>query len=36
MLVSNTMEICHGILSLEKVGTAVNYNGIFITLVKIS
>ncbi len=34
MLVSNTMVICHGILTLEKVGTAVNYHGIFITLAK--
>jgi hypothetical protein len=32
MLVSNTMLIYHGILTLEKVGTAVNYRGIFITL----
>jgi hypothetical protein len=35
MLVSNTMVIFLGILTLEKVGTAVNYHGIFITLVKI-
>jgi hypothetical protein len=34
MLVSNTMVIYHGILSLEKVGTAVNYHGISITLAK--
>ncbi len=34
MLVSNIMVIYHGILFLEKVGTAVNYHGIFITLVK--
>ncbi len=34
MLVSNTMVIYHGILTLEKVGTAVNYHGIFITLAK--
>jgi hypothetical protein len=34
MLVSNTMVIYHGILTTEKVGTAVNYRGIFITLVK--
>jgi len=34
MLVSNTMEIYHGILTLEKLGTAVNYNGIFVTLAK--
>ncbi len=32
MLVSNTMVIYHGILTLEKEGTAVNYLGIFITL----
>jgi hypothetical protein len=32
MMVSNTMVIYHGILTLEKVGTAVNYHGIFITL----
>jgi hypothetical protein len=35
MWVSNTMVIYHGILSLEKVGTAANYHGIFITLAKI-
>ncbi len=29
MLVSNTMVIYHDILILEKVGTAVNYHGIF-------
>jgi hypothetical protein len=34
MLVSNNMVIYHGILTLEKVGTAVNYHGIFITLAK--
>ncbi len=34
MLLSNTMVIYHGILILEKVGTAVNYYGIFITLAK--
>ncbi len=34
MLVSNTMVIYHGILALEKVGTAVYYHGIFITLAK--
>jgi hypothetical protein len=34
MMVSNTMVIYHGILTLEKVGTAVNYHGIFITLAK--
>jgi hypothetical protein len=34
MLVSNTMVIFHDILTLEKVGTAVNYYGIFITLAK--
>jgi hypothetical protein len=34
MLVSNTMVIYHGILTLEKVGTAVNYHGIFVTLAK--
>ncbi len=28
------MVIYHGILTLEKLGTAVNYHGIFITLVK--
>jgi hypothetical protein len=28
------MVICHVILTLEKVGTAVNYHGIFITLAK--
>jgi hypothetical protein len=32
MLVSNTMVIYHGILTLEKVCTAVNYHGILITL----
>jgi hypothetical protein len=31
MLVSNTMVIYHGILTLEKVGTAVNYHGIYNT-----
>jgi hypothetical protein len=35
MLVSNTMVIYHVILTLEKVGTAVNYHGIFLTLAKI-
>ncbi len=34
MLVSNTMVIYHGILTLEKGGTRVNYRGIFITLAK--
>jgi hypothetical protein len=34
MLVSNTMVIYHGILTLEKGSTAVNYHGIFITLAK--
>jgi hypothetical protein len=34
MLVSNTMVIYHGILTLEKVGNAVNYHGIFIILAK--
>jgi hypothetical protein len=34
MLVSNTMVIYHGILTIEKVGTAENYHGIFITLAK--
>jgi hypothetical protein len=34
MLVSNTMVIYHGILTLEKVGTGVNYHDIFITLAK--
>ncbi len=34
MLVSNTMVIYHESLTLEKVGTAVNYNGIFKTLAK--
>jgi hypothetical protein len=34
MLVSNTMGIYHGILTLEKVGTAVNYRDIFVTLAK--
>ncbi len=29
------MVIYHGILTLEKVGTVVNYHGIFITLAKI-
>jgi hypothetical protein len=29
MLVPNTMVIYHGILTLEKVRTAVNYHGIF-------
>ncbi len=29
MLVSNTMVIYHGILTLEKVGAAVTYDGIF-------
>ncbi len=33
-LVSNYMIIYHGTLTLEKVGTAVNYDGIFITLAK--
>jgi len=34
MLVSNTMVIFHGILTLEKIGAAVSYHGIFIPLVK--
>jgi hypothetical protein len=34
MLVSDTMVIYHGILTVEKVDTAVNYHGIFITLAK--
>jgi hypothetical protein len=34
MLVSNTMEIYHGILTLEFIGIAVNYHSIFITLSK--
>ncbi len=34
MLLSDTMGIYHGNLTLEKVGTAVNYHGIFITLAK--
>jgi hypothetical protein len=34
MLVSNTMVIFQGILTSEKVGAAVNYHGIFITLAK--
>ncbi len=34
MLVSNTMVIYGGILTLGKVATAVNYHGIFITLAK--
>jgi hypothetical protein len=34
MLVSNTMVIYCGVLTLEKVGTAANYHGIFITLAK--
>jgi hypothetical protein len=34
MFVSNTMVIYHGILTLEKVGIAVNYHGIFLTLAK--
>jgi hypothetical protein len=34
MLVSNTMVIYHGSLALEKVGTTVNYHGIFITMAK--
>jgi hypothetical protein len=29
MLVSNAMLIYHCILTLEKVGTAVNYHGVF-------
>ena len=33
-LLSNTLVIYHGILTSEKVGTAVNYHGIFITLAK--
>ncbi len=33
-MVSNTMVIYHGILALEKVGTAVNYHGMLITLAK--
>jgi hypothetical protein len=33
MLVSNTMVIYHGILTLEKVGTAINYHGIFIIFI---
>jgi len=28
MLVSNTTQIYHGILTLEKVGTDVNYHGL--------
>ncbi len=32
MLVSNTMVIYHGILTLEKVDTSVNCHGVFITL----
>ncbi len=28
------LVICHGILTLEKGGSAVNYHGIFITLAK--
>jgi hypothetical protein len=32
MLISNTMVIYHGILTLEKGGTMVNYGSIFITL----
>ncbi len=34
MSVSNTMVIYHGILTLEEVGTVVNYHGIYITLAK--
>jgi hypothetical protein len=34
MAVSNTTVIYHGILTLEKVGTAVNYHDIFLTLAK--
>ena len=34
MLVANTMVIYYGILTLGKVGAAVNYHGIFITLAK--
>jgi hypothetical protein len=34
MLVSNTMVIYHGILTVEKVGAAVNYHGISITQAK--
>jgi hypothetical protein len=34
MLVSNTMVIYHGILTLEKVGATVNCHGIFIPLAK--
>jgi len=33
MLVPKPMVIYLGILAIEKVGTAVNYHGIFITLV---
>ncbi len=31
-VISNIRVIDHGILTLEKVGTGVNYHGIFITL----
>jgi hypothetical protein len=34
MLVPKPMVIYLGILTLEKVGTAINYHGIFITLAK--
>ncbi len=34
MLVSDTMVIYHANLTLEKVGIAVNYHGVFITLAK--
>jgi hypothetical protein len=34
MLVSDTMVKYYGILTLEEVGTVVNYRGIFITLAK--
>ncbi len=32
--VSDTTVIYHGILTLDKVGSAINYHGIFITLAK--
>ncbi len=34
MLESNTMVIYHGSLTIEKVGTVVNYHGIFVTMAK--
>jgi hypothetical protein len=34
MLLSNAIVIYHGILTLEKVGTPVNYHGIVIPLAK--